>query len=83
LISQRDGEPAGGLRPTSTWVVAETVPDRVGLLLPADTLPDEAELLVGMYDPTTLERLPVLDTNGQIVGDSISLGRVRILAISD
>jgi hypothetical protein len=83
LITQRDGEPAGGLRPTSTWAVGETIPDRVGLLLPMDIPPGEADLLVGMYDPTTLERLPVLDASGQVVGDTISLGRVRIQAIGD
>lgn len=79
-VAQRDSEPLGGSRPTTTWNVGETVTDRVGLLLPTDLLPGDYELLVGMYDPETLERLPLLDASGQMIGDSISLGSVHILA---
>lgn len=80
LIAQRDGEPASGLRPTTTWRPGETITDRVGLYPPPGTPPGDYELLVGMYEPATLERLPVLDAWGQVIGDSISLGSVRISA---
>jgi hypothetical protein len=78
LVAQRDGEPAGGLRPTNTWSPGDTITDRVGLYLPPGTPPGDYELLVGMYEPSTLERLPVLDAKGQEVGDSISLGTVHV-----
>jgi hypothetical protein len=78
LVAQRDAEPAGGLRPTSTWPPGETVTDRVGLYLLPDTSPGDYDLLVGMYEPSTLERLPVIDATGQVAGDSISLGPVSV-----
>jgi len=78
-LAQRDSEPLGGSRPTTIWSPGEMVTDRVGLLLPSDMLPGDYELLVGMYDPETLERLPLLDAGGQTIGDSISLGSVHIL----
>lgn len=78
-IAQRDSEPRGGSRPTTTWISGEMVTDRVGLWLPPEMVPGDYELLVGMYDPETLERLPVLDASGQIVDDSISLGSVQLL----
>jgi len=82
LIAQRDSEPVGGSMPTTTWAVGEAITDRVGLLLPSDAPPGEYQLLVGMYDPATLERLSLLDGGDQAVGDSISLGTVRIVPTS-
>jgi 4-amino-4-deoxy-L-arabinose transferase-like glycosyltransferase len=78
LAAQRDSEPVGGSRPTSTWAVGEPIKDRVGLLLPADVPPGLYELVVGMYDPATLERLPVRDADGNVAGDSILLGPVEV-----
>jgi 4-amino-4-deoxy-L-arabinose transferase-like glycosyltransferase len=78
LAAQRDSEPVGGSRPTSTWVGGEPIKDRVGLLLPADLPPGLYELVVGMYHPATLERLPVFDADGNPAGDSILLGPVEV-----
>jgi 4-amino-4-deoxy-L-arabinose transferase-like glycosyltransferase len=80
LVSQRDSEPQNGLRPTATWQPGETVSDRVGLWLPASLSPGQYQLLMGMYDPETLERLPVYDASGQEAGDTISLGSITIPA---
>lgn len=82
LVAQRDSEPGGGSKPTTAWAVGETITDRVGVLLPADTPPGEYQLRVGMYDPATMERLPVLDAEGQPLGDTIPLATVRVPALS-
>lgn len=57
LIAQHDGPPAGGARPLSTWVPGEVIEDRHELtfLDPAYTGP--ARLVVGLYDPATIERV--------------------------
>lgn len=78
LVAQQDSEPRNGLRPTTTWVPEESITDHVGLWLPLDLPPGQYQLLVGMYDAETLERLPVLDAAGGTVGDSIPLGSVSI-----
>jgi hypothetical protein len=78
LAAQRDSEPVGGSRPTSTWAAGEPIKDRVGLLLPVDLPPGLYELVVGMYHPATLERLPVFDADGNPAGDSILLGPVEV-----
>jgi hypothetical protein len=80
LVAQRDSEPAGGSRPTTTWLPNEAITDRVGLLLPPDLEPGEYGLLVGMYNPETLERLPLLNAAGEVVGDSVPLTSVLIAA---
>jgi hypothetical protein len=82
IIAQRDSQPASGRRPTTTWAPGETITDRLGLLLPPEDQrpPAGYHLLVGMYDPNTLERLPLLDSSGNTIGDSINLGPIPISA---
>ena len=79
--AQMDGEPAGGSRPTTTWRAGETIEDRIGLLMPVDAPPGEFLIEVGMYDPTTLARVPVYDEHGERVADDrVILGAVRVVA---
>ena len=80
LVAQRDSEPLNGLKPTTSWAKGEAITDRLGLWLPPDLPPGEYQMLVGMYDPETLERLSVLDAAGEVTGDSIPLGSVTIPA---
>ncbi len=80
LVAQRDSEPLNGLRPTTSWAKDEEIADRLGLWLPPDLPPGEYQILVGMYNPETLERLSVLDEAGKVTGDSIPLGSVTIPA---
>jgi 4-amino-4-deoxy-L-arabinose transferase-like glycosyltransferase len=77
LISQRDREPVGGWRPTTGWQAGELISDHHGLLIPEDVLDGEYELVVGMYELEG-DRLPVLDDAGQVIGDKVLLGVVRI-----
>jgi hypothetical protein len=55
--SQHDGQPIGGTQPTSSWQVGQEITDNHGLALPADVPPGEYYLAVGLYDPSTGERL--------------------------
>jgi hypothetical protein len=80
ILAQSDSAPAGGSMPTSTWPPGETIRDRHGLLLP-DRLPySNAELRVGMYLPATGERLPIVGADGEVLGDSVTLGRIQTAA---
>jgi hypothetical protein len=78
LISQRDSEPVGGLRPTSTWELGEQIVDRHGVLLP-DALPQgEYWLIVGLYDPDSGNRLPV-SAGGDAAGeDHLTVGHLAV-----
>lgn len=49
LALQRDGEPAGGTRPTTTWQAGERVSDHHALLIPRDFPPGTYSLIVGVY----------------------------------
>ena len=79
VVAQRDGEPGGGVRPTTTWEAGEILADNYGVLIPPDTPPGDYRIEVGMYNLTTGARLPV-SVEGQPSGDRVLLGSVRVVA---
>ncbi len=76
LVAQHDGPPCEGSYPTSWWLPEQVIIDRhtIQLTEPIDGL---ARLLIGLYDPLTLARLPVYDGQGQrLPNDAIPLSEV-------
>jgi hypothetical protein len=73
IASQHDGRPGGGLYPTTMWKAGEVVEDRHPLAVATELPAGEYRLLVGLYRPETGERLPVLGSDGQVLGDSAEL----------
>jgi hypothetical protein len=54
--------------------------DTYEIPIPDDAPPGEAyQLEVGFYDWKTLERLPVRGAAGPVVGDSVTLGQVKVI----
>ena len=56
LIGQHDGTPVYGLRPLSGWLMGEFIIDEHPMIF-REAYAGEATIQVGLYDPTTLERL--------------------------
>ncbi|RME47073.1 MAG: hypothetical protein D6791_06720, partial [Chloroflexi bacterium] len=78
LIAQRDSEPGGGTRLTTTWQPGEVIVDRYGLWVPPGTPPADYRLIAGMYHLETGQRLPVA-RDGQPAGDFIDLGTIQVV----
>ncbi len=57
LLAQSDGEPAAWSRPTTGWVPGEYVSDPHQLTLPPDPPAGALTLRVGLYDPSSGQRL--------------------------
>ena len=78
VIAQHDGTPVRGTYPTSAWQPGELVVD--GYELEVDAAPGTYSIIVGMYDPATLERLPASDANGaRLQNDRVLLTQITIL----
>lgn len=78
LVAQRDSQPLDGFRPTSTWRPGQEITDRYGLLLP-DTLPPGVyQLVVGIYDGETGQRLKVFGRNVPAGTDVVPLTEIRV-----
>ena len=76
LVSQVDGQPQGGLRPTGSWPVGEQFTERVALQLPRTMQPGSYAVQVGWYRLDTLERLAVDGSGG--LQNSVELGVVVV-----
>ncbi|MCU0506915.1 MAG: glycosyltransferase family 39 protein [Anaerolineae bacterium] len=73
VIAQRDAQPAGESRPTTTWAAGEPIFDNHGVLIPPGTPPGSYRRIVGLYDAETGERLKLADGS-----DFVSLPPVNV-----
>lgn len=78
IWGQRDSQPVTGFYPTSLWTPGEFVRDQVDLAISDQVPSGEYALLVGMYDPDTGVRLPLVDRRGTVEGDHVSLGTIQV-----
>jgi hypothetical protein len=79
LRSQGDSPPLGGQYPTSWWAPGERLVDRYTLTVARDAPAGRYHLGVGMYDPTSLQRLPAFDATGRrLANDLIALGPIEV-----
>jgi hypothetical protein len=72
LLARADSPPGGGLYPTDAWLPGQLIADLHTLELPAAT----RLLAVGLYDPATMTRLPVVQGSDQPVRDNAILIQV-------
>jgi hypothetical protein len=78
IWGQKDSLPAGGTLPTSCWVKDEIIVDGYDILIQPDTPPGQYFIEIGMYQLETMQRLPVVNQEGQIVDDRVLLGGLTI-----
>jgi mannosyltransferase len=78
IVGQRDAEPVGGGRPTTTWDTGEIIADNYGVPVLPGTPPGEHQLEIGMYNLETGERLPV-SGDAEPLGDHVLLAPVQVL----
>ncbi|MGQ9502852.1 MAG: DUF2079 domain-containing protein [Anaerolineae bacterium] len=73
LLTQRDAMPDDGAYPTHNWRAGEVVVDPVRIPLPREMPTGAFDLFVGMYDPVSRERLPVMGATGEVLDDKVVL----------
>lgn len=78
LLGQHDGQPQEGKMPTSVWRSGEVVRDQHHLVVSPYADPGTAYLIIGVYELSTMERLPLIYENGQILDDKIALMSLEV-----
>jgi len=78
LYGQVDFYPVKGTLATSHWMPGQVILDPYTVPLPADAPRGEYTVHVGMYLLATLERLPVLNTDGAPIDDKVVLTGLRV-----
>jgi hypothetical protein len=81
-VMVHDYTPLGGACPTylwfPKWLPGQVLTDPYRLIIPSDLPAGDYWLEVGMYGMTSLRRLPVVDLGGNLAGDRVILGPVRV-----
>lgn len=67
-VAQDDSMPRRGAYATTFWKPGEVIDDRVSVSLKG-AAPGVYGIAVGIYDPATGERLPVMDSQGELLPD--------------
>ena len=78
LWGQQDNEPLNGTRPTPTWRVGEIIIDSYAIPLQAQAPAGLYALEIGLYDPATGARLPVLNDEQQVKADHLLLTHMPV-----
>jgi hypothetical protein len=78
IVAQRDSQPGAGALPTTSWVAGEVIDDVHLITLPAPLSPGRYQIIVGLYDPLTDQRLPVSGSAAGVRPDHLVLKEVSI-----
>lgn len=73
-----DMQPRQGYSPTSRWKPGEYLADGLAIPLDASVRAGDYVLELGLYDPKTMQRLPILDAGGAPVDDKLILGPIHV-----
>ena len=75
-----DEAPFGGRFPTSDWPAGHALRDNWQVTLPEELAPGDYQLVFGLYDARTLERLPLQVAGADVRDGLLPLGQVRVVA---
>ena len=78
LWGQSDAEPAANTRPTTTWRAGEVIVDAHLIPVAADAPPGTYTIEIGLYEPVSGARLPVLGPDGAPAGDAVIVTTVEV-----
>jgi hypothetical protein len=78
LSGQGDGPPLDNTYPTSFWSASEELADRHRLRVFGQAAPGAHQVVAGLYDPLTGQRLPLLDGQGKVIGDQVVVAAVEV-----
>ncbi len=77
VVAQRDGEPVGDTRLTTTWRAGENLADNYGVFIEPGTPPGEYRVEIGMYRADDGARLPIA-RDGRGLGDHLIIGTMQV-----
>jgi hypothetical protein len=80
IVAGEDSFPRGGREHTSQWRVNQFTADGHVLIVPPDApLGQNYHLEVGLYYRPTLERVPIVDADGNVIVDKIVIGPLSVV----
>lgn len=83
IVAQHDSKPQAGFYATPYWQPGELVIDVHTVALPAELPPGDYDLLVGLYEAESGQRLQILDDAGIFKSDHVRIPDVAVQASPD
>ena len=80
FVAGFDEPPFGRRFPTSDWPAGHALRDEWQVPLPPELTPGDYQLVFGLYDAQTLERLPLQVAGADVRDALLPLGRLRVVA---
>ncbi len=78
LVAGYDSRPKNGDTATSRLTADQWVTEGIAIPINSDIHPEQYDIEIGLYDLNTLERVSVLDKNGEPIDDKIVIGPIRV-----
>jgi len=79
VVAQVNSFPGLGSFPTRDWEIGEAIAEKYIMRLPGTVLsPNSAQFEVGLFDPSTSDRLPAYGPDGQFMGDNVRFYHIKI-----
>lgn len=78
VAAQKDSPPLGGRFPTTFWLPGDELADEYAMPLPADLAAGQYEVEIGLYDPKTGKRLPVVLADGTTSDHFVLPGKLQV-----
>jgi len=79
VVAQVNTFPGLGSFPTRDWKIGDAIAEEYIVKLPGKVLsPNSAQFEVGLFDPSTGDRLPAYGPDGQFMGDNVRFYRIEI-----
>lgn len=83
MAGQLDQPPLRGGNPTNTWQPGEIILEQVSLTVSPDALPGQYVLNIGMYDPETGDRVPLVnDSDTPLPDRQLPLMHIQVVSSS-
>lgn len=78
VVAQRDGEPVGDTRLTTTWRAGDPIDDNYGVWIDPQIPPGLYRIEIGMYRAEDGARLQITAPSGQVIGDHLIIDTVHV-----
>jgi hypothetical protein len=78
LVAQADSKPQNGFYSTPYWQPGETIIDLHAVPLPGNLPPGTYDILLGLYEAETGQRLQILDEAGVFKSDHLRLTGIQV-----
>jgi len=79
VVAQVNTFPGLGSFPTRDWEIGDAIAEEYIVKLPWSVLsPNSAQFEVGLFDPSTGDRLPAYSPDGHFMGDNVRFYRIEI-----